>query len=190
MEARTPMKMIWRGVDGCRRSTYDQSPKEPVGRGARAAAGLAAQTQVPLPGRPARTPDIRSGRPSPSENAAGVVTIPAVGVAGQEVKGSEVADLHRAFRGDAGPDRSDWERAWVIILTCIGIGTEATARYRGFGSRNPRRGERSGRAPLGHARSSSWSSPSRTMPRFPLTRRRGDLRPGSLVTAAKVPVGK
>ncbi|HZW31770.1 MAG TPA: hypothetical protein VFF52_13740, partial [Isosphaeraceae bacterium] len=129
-------------------------------------------------------------RPSPSENAAGVVTIPAVGVAGQEVKGSEVADLHRAFRGDAGPDRSDWERAWVIILTCIGIGTEATARYRGFGSRNPRRGERSGRAPLGHARSSSWSSPSRTMPRFPLTRRRGDLRPGSLVTAAKVPVGK
>jgi hypothetical protein len=82
-------------------------------------------------------------------SATAVVSTPALGVPGQELERPDVAGADRASRGDAGIERSDWERAWVIILTCIGIGVAATARCRGLGRRDPRRGGRPRPAPLG-----------------------------------------
>src|SRR5262249_15049919 len=124
-------------------------------------------------------------------SATAVVSIPALGLPGQELERPDVAGADRASRGDAGIERSDWERAWVIILTCIGIGVEATARCRGRGRRGPRRRSRPSSAPLDPAPGPSGSSLSRTIPRFPFTWLRGVLRPGSLVTAAaKVSVGR
>ena len=128
--------------------------------------------------------------PSLRENAPGAVSIPTVGVPGHEPTGSEVASADRASRGDAGLDRSDWGRAWVIILTCIGLGTEVSARCRGLGRRNPCRGQRRSPASLGPARGPSGSSLSSSIPRFPLTWLRSVLRPSSPVTPAKVPVCK
>jgi hypothetical protein len=128
--------------------------------------------------------------PSLPEQASGVLSIGALSGPGPEPEGSAIASADRVSGGDAGFDPSDWERAWVIILTCIGIGTEASARCRGLSRRNPLRPRAAVRASLGPGPGSSWGSISRTIPRFPLTWLRGLLRPGSLVAPAKVPLGK